>query len=148
MCALQRNAFISVISSINGLLQATARSLESCTGFPASNGHECQRQDLPKACHSRDDLDRQATDTFDSPGSVCCCPSTPRATQGECGEVSLEVLESGVRVEPTQRVDCLENFRTPQLLRHALLLWMGAWLMKSCRPALRYAVLDHFIAQV
>ncbi|KAL8434653.1 hypothetical protein ACSSS7_003051 [Eimeria intestinalis] len=142
--ALLRNAFISVVSSINELLQTAARSIAAVTG-------NCRRKANHEGQQYATRTDASGSSSVDfarAVGWVGCCSPGEGAAGSVCSQMCLEVLQSGERGGPAQRVNCLESLHTPQLLRHALLLWMGSWLMKSCRPALRHAVLDHFIAPV
>ncbi|KAL8448352.1 hypothetical protein Emed_003882 [Eimeria media] len=144
--SVHRNAFISVVSSINELLQTAARSIAAVTQV-GSGRKEASKQGQQYA--SRTDASGSSSVDFASAvGWVGCCSPGEGAAGVGCSQMCLEVLQSGERGGPAQRVNCLESLHTPQLLRHALLLWMGSWLMKSCRPALRHAVLDHFIAPV
>ncbi|KAL8275003.1 hypothetical protein Esti_001059 [Eimeria stiedai] len=142
--SVHRNAFISVVSSINELLQTAARSIAAVTG---NAGRKASHQGQQYAKRT-DASGSSSVDFASAVGWVGCCSPGEGAVGSECSQMCLEVLQSGERGGPAQRVNCLESLHTPQLLRHALLLWMGSWLMKSCRPALRHAVLDHFIAPV
>ncbi|KAL8432597.1 hypothetical protein Efla_002829 [Eimeria flavescens] len=141
--SVHRNAFMSVVSAINELLQTAARSaMVELRGQPHRKADCCEGHSHARtnACGS--------VDFANAVGWVGCCSPEGGVAGSECSQMCLEVFQSGERGGPAQRVNCLESLHTLQLLRHAVLLWMGAWLMKSCRPALRHAVLDHFIAHV
>lgn len=139
---------MSLVSCLNELLQAATRPLNPPSiGRRAEAAHDQQAESrvYPGLSHPSARISRDGESAADWVG---CCASEVGPLGSDCSQINLEVLKSGERVSTVRRANCLESLKTSQLLRHALLLWTGSWLMKSCRPALRCAVLDHFLAPV
>lgn len=146
--SVHRNVFMSLVSCLNELLQAATRPLNPPSmGRSAEATHDQQAESrvYPGLSHPSARDSRDGESAADWAG---CCASEVGPVGSECSQINLEVLKSGERVSTVRRANCLESLKTSQLLRHTLLLWTGSWLMKSCRPALRCAVLDHFLAPV
>lgn len=149
---VQRNAFISIISALNELLRAAAYSgishgvaprrdapidqQHSSGGSSFTSGTGAEWTASPSAAHKS--AEKLAGG----------CPTDIRTAKAACVQLCSGEVICGGRGVSAQRVACLESQDSSQLFRQALLLWTGSWLMKSCRPVLRHAVLDHFIAPI
>ena len=79
-----------------------------------------------------------------------CCAGEAQFAAAGGEEAALEAYQKGRGTPrgPSVGLGCLESVGSAELLQHALLLWAGAWLLKSCRPAVRQAVLGHFITRM
>lgn len=147
---VQRNAFISIISALNELLRAAAYSRIS-HGVAPRREAPIEQQHSPEGSSFTSGAEQTARPSA-APKSAeklaGCCPTDVRTATAACVQLCTGAVISGIRGGSAQRVACLESEDTSQLFRQALLLWTGSWLMKSCRPVLRHAVLDHFIAPI
>ncbi|XP_026194427.1 uncharacterized protein LOC34622909 [Cyclospora cayetanensis] len=153
--SVHRNAFISLVSALNALLKAATQVMGASIGpagtdTPNVESHTFQAGVCDSGVGAACGDERICKDNDGATVCVGHCPSEGSCTAAACQQVGEEASKSGghMRQRARQRVKCLESLCTPELFRHALLLWIGSWLMKGCRPGQRYAVLDHFIAPV
>ncbi|CDJ30897.1 uncharacterized protein EMH_0032790 [Eimeria mitis] len=152
---VHRNAFIAIISALNELLHAATRSQGPARRAGGTNVHPAGPCSGDPCCtggaHSAHGCGATlaGAEAWDS-----CCLDKVQGTEAEGEEGALKVGEKGGGPPrrpprgPPWHAGCLESAGAAELLRHALLLWAGVWLLKSCRPAVRHAVLGHFIARV